>query len=129
MKQRYPYILLTFLLLSIEVIIALYVHDDFIRPYIGDILVVILLYMLIRICFPKGIRLLPLYIFLFSILTEWLQYIQIVKLLGLSDVTFFRVLIGSTFDWKDIICYGIGCFFCFIIPLTYHQIHKNEASH
>ncbi len=129
MKQRYPYILLTFLLFSIEVIIALYVHDDFIRPYIGDILVVILLYMFVRIWFPKGIRFLPLYIFLFSILTEWLQYIQIVKLLGLSDVTIFKVLIGSTFDWKDIICYGIGSFVCFIIPLTYHQIHKNEASH
>lgn len=114
MKQRYPYMLLTFILLLIEVFIALYVHDNFIRPYIGDILVVILLYFFLRIWIPKGVKLLPLYIFLFALLTEWLQYIQIVKLLGLSNHTFFRVLIGSTFDWKDIICYGIGCSLCFI---------------
>ena len=35
------YFLLTILLFCTEVIIALFVHDNFIRPYFGDVLVVI----------------------------------------------------------------------------------------
>lgn len=71
-------------------------------------LVVILLYCFIRIVFPKGIRLLPLYIFLFAVGVECLQYFNWVKLLGLEHNTFFRILMGSVFDIKDIYCYGIG---------------------
>ena len=41
MKKRILYILTTIILLAVEVLIALYGHDDFVRPYIGDILVVI----------------------------------------------------------------------------------------
>ena len=32
---------LAVIILLVEVLIALYVHDDFIRPYLGDVLVVI----------------------------------------------------------------------------------------
>jgi len=38
-----------------------------------------------------------------------MQYIGIVNILGLNENAFFRVLMGSVFDWKDVICYGIGC--------------------
>ena len=37
---RWRYFVIFLLLLIIEVLIALYVHDDFIRPYIGDVLVI-----------------------------------------------------------------------------------------
>ena len=111
MKKRVFYILFTVILLAIEVLIALFVHDTFIRPYVGDVLVVIVLYTFIRCFFPDGIKLLPLYIFAFATGVEVLQYIQIVKILGLQDYPFFATLIGTTFDVKDIICYGIGCIF------------------
>jgi hypothetical protein len=32
-----------------------------------------------------------------------------VQMLDLEDNTFLRILIGSTFDIKDIVCYGAGC--------------------
>lgn len=38
MKKRILYAVATLFLLLIEVIIASYVHDDFIRSYVGDML-------------------------------------------------------------------------------------------
>ena len=109
MNKRKPYILATIILLIIEVLIALFVDDSFIRPYVGDMLVVVVLYTFVRIFIPEKCRLLPLYIFLFAAAVELLQYFKIVELLGLQDNRFFSVLIGTVFDIKDIVCYGVGC--------------------
>lgn len=108
-SRRVTYFIVTIVLLIIEVLIALFVHDNIIRPYVGDVLVVAVIYTFIRIFIPNKVKLLPLYIFLFGTFVELMQYINVVKLLGLQDNKFFSVLIGTTFDIKDIICYGIGC--------------------
>ena len=42
MKKRLWYLGVFGLILAIEVCIALFVHDDFIRPYVGDVLVTVL---------------------------------------------------------------------------------------
>lgn len=96
-------------LLGIEVLIALFVHDDFVRPYIGDALVVGVLYCLIRIVFPNQCRLLPLWIFLFSAGVELLQGIGLADLIGLSESSVLRILLGSVCDWWDILSYAVGC--------------------
>ena len=46
-NQKYFY--LTVVLFLIEVFIALFINDQFIRPFVGDVLVVILIY-----CFVKS---------------------------------------------------------------------------
>ena len=73
MKKRLLYLIMTLILLVVEVLIALYVHDDFIRPYIGDVLVVIVIYTFIRVFIPDGFRILPICIFVFAIIVEVLQ--------------------------------------------------------
>ncbi len=109
MKKRIPYAFAALLLFLTEAVIALMVHDDFIRPYMGDALVVILLYCMVRTVVPEKMILLPLYVFLFACFTEFMQYLHIVERLGLQDHTFFRILIGMVFDWSDILSYGVGC--------------------
>lgn len=108
-KKRLGYFAATIVIFLIELLIALFVRDDFIRPYVGDMLVVVLVYTFLRIIFPEKPRLLPLYVFLFAAGVEALQGIHIVELLGLQENRFFSVLIGTTFDGKDIVCYGVGC--------------------
>lgn len=108
MKKRVIYIVLTILLLMVEVLIALFVHDRIVRPYIGDMLVVVVIYTFIRIWIPDALRLLPLYVFLFATGVEILQYFNLVELLGVSDNRFLRILLGTSFDWKDILCYAVG---------------------
>lgn len=108
-NKRTAYLLATVLIFLVELFIALFVRDAFIRPYVGDMLVVVLVYTCVRVLFPEKPRLLPLYVFLFAAGVEALQGIRIVELLGLQDNRFFSILIGTTFDWKDIVCYGVGC--------------------
>lgn len=114
MKKRLFYIVATLILLAVEVSIALFVHDNFVRPYIGDVLVVVVIYTFVRIWVPEKIRLLPLYIFVFAAGVEMLQYFRIVEVLGWQDNRFLSVLVGSVFDVKDIICYGVGCAILFV---------------
>lgn len=107
--SRIKYLLAFIIFFITEVLIAVYVHDDFIRPYVGDILVVVLLYCFVKIFVPYKVKLMTLYIFIFSAFVEILQYFKLVEMLGLQDNRFARIVIGSVFDWKDILCYGVGC--------------------
>ena len=109
MKKRIIYLIATIILLIIEVLIALYVHDNFVRPYVGDVLVVLVVYAFVRIFIPEKVKLLPLFVFIFAVAVEILQWFHIVDILGLTDIRFFSVLIGGVFDVKDILCYGAGC--------------------
>lgn len=108
-KKRIYYAIMTVILLAVEVFIALFIHDRFIRPYIGDVIVVIVVYTFVRIFIPERVRLLPLYVFIFAAGVEVLQLFHIVDILGLENNRFMRILIGSVFDMADVICYGVGC--------------------
>lgn len=108
MKINKRYLSAFFILLTIEVFIALFVNDNFIRPYIGDVLVVIVIYTFIRGIIRRKIKKLPIYIFLFGVLVEVLQYFRIVDILHLQNNRFFTILIGTSFDVKDIMCYFVG---------------------
>ena len=93
----------------VEVLIALFVHDRFVRPYVGDMLVVVVICAFLRIWIPDSVRLLPLYVFFFATGVEILQYFNLVGVLGVENNVFLRTLIGTSFDWKDILCYAVGC--------------------
>ena len=102
-------------LLGIEVCIALFINDSFIRPYVGDMLVTLLLCCLCRVIIPSELRLLPLYVFAFAACVEIGQYFDLVALLGLADNRFLSVLMGRTFSWIDLLCYAVGCVAAFLL--------------
>lgn len=116
LNKRLKYLAAFLILFAAEVLIALFVHDGFVRPYLGDVLVVILLYFFVRIIIPEGIRLLPLYIFLFAAVIEVLQYFDFVDLIGLGGNRIARIILGTTFSFADILCYAVGCLLCGIVP-------------
>ena len=107
-KLRITYAVLFAVLFLTEVLIALFVHDAFVRPYIGDVLVVVLVCAFLRIFIPDKIRLLPVFATLFAVFIEILQYFDFVNLIGLADNAIISTAIGRTFDIKDIICYTVG---------------------
>ena len=108
-KERLIYAVLFSALFIIEILIALFVKDNFIRPYIGDVLVTTLLCCLCRVIIPKGVRFLPIYVFVFSAVVELMQYFDIVKLLSLENNRLLSTVIGRTFSVVDLLCYAIGC--------------------
>ena len=112
MKKRLrfnrKYFVVAVVIFFIEVLIAVFVHDRFIRPYVGDVLVVILIY-----CFVKSFLDLPvlptaLAVLLFSFTIETLQYFEIVNRLGLQDSKIASTVIGNSFAWIDVLAYIIG---------------------
>ena len=102
------YFLLTFLLFVTEVLIALFVHDSFIRPYFGDYLVVILIYCAVRTFLNASPLKVATGVLLFSYTIEVLQYFRIVDRLGLSGNAIAKTIIGYGFEWWDILAYTLG---------------------
>ncbi|MDE5558759.1 MAG: DUF2809 domain-containing protein [Ruminococcus sp.] len=109
MKKRIPYITGFFLLLIVEVLIALFIHGGFIRNYMGDVIVVWVVYCFVKMFLINANNYLTaIGVMIFAFLVEFLQYIHIVDILGLGDITFFRVLIGTSFSVIDLVCYSVG---------------------
>lgn len=96
-----------FLLLAF---IAIYVRDAFVRPFLGDTLAVIWLFYT-----GKSVLNIPDYRLSICVLVvaygvEVAQYLNLVTLLGLENVRVARIVLGSTFDWLDILAYTLGWF-------------------
>ena len=127
-RLRIIYAALFVLILITEVLIALFVKDKFIRPYGGDILVVILICCFVRIFYPKKINLLPLFVFLFAVLVEIAQYFNFVSLLGLGSIKFFRVLLGTAFSFGDLICYAVGCAIFFLCERAAERLNSKSSN-
>lgn len=125
MKFNPRYFVCTVLLFVTEVLIALFVHDQFIRPYIGDFLVVILIY-----CFVKSFLNTPVVptaigVLLFAYTVELLQYFRIVEVLGLQHSRAARIIIGSAFEWQDMLAYTMGILAVVLVEnMNHHKISK-----
>lgn len=126
MKKRIPYITGFFLLLIIEVLIALFISGGFIRNYFGDVIVVWAVYCFVKIFLVKADCYITAFgVMIFAFLVEFLQYIHIVDILGLGDIAFFRVLIGTSFSVIDLICYTAGTVVTFILIFLKSKLKKH----
>ncbi|MES2654445.1 MAG: DUF2809 domain-containing protein [Bacteroidota bacterium] len=113
------YVLFTLVLFMVEVYIALYVHDTIIRPYVGDLLVVILIYCFCKIFLRIGVKWLALAVLLFAYLIEYLQYINFIKWLGLENNNLANVVLGNSFEWIDMLAYTLGAVLVIVIETNY----------
>ena len=102
------YFILGFLLFVIEIFIAVYVHDRVIRPYLGDYLVVIMLYCFLRSFANISIFPACILVLLFSYLVEFVQYFRLIEFLGLQDSRLATTVLGNSFEWIDLIAYSAG---------------------
>lgn len=107
-KFNLKYFILSLLIFITEILIALYVHDSFIRPSVGDYLVVILIYCMIRSIYPSTVIRVAVGVLLFSYIIEIGQYFHLVTLLGLQHSKAARIIIGTSFAFSDLIAYTLG---------------------
>ena len=105
---RKQYFFLTALLFAIEILIAMFLHDGIIRPYIGDFLVVVLIYCFVRSFLNVSIIIAAIGTLIFAYLVEFLQYLNLVKVLGLQNSKIANLLIGNLFEWIDMLAYTLG---------------------
>jgi len=104
-----PYFYIFLSLFLLESCIALFVRDGFIRPFLGDVIVVWLVFAFVRAFVAGGENWhIAVGVFVFAVLVEAGQYFDVVSLLNLQESSLAQVVIGSVFDWKDILAYGVG---------------------
>lgn len=96
------------MLFLIETFIAIFINDQFIRPFVGDVLVVILIYCFVKTFWKVDATIAALSVFGFACMIEGLQYLNVIDQLGLRQYKLLVIVLGSTFDWKDIFAYAIG---------------------
>lgn len=102
------YLYLTIILFSAELFIALFVNDQFIRPFVGDVLVVILIYCFLRIFLNSAYRKIALGVLIFAFVIETLQYFDFVKMIGFENNRIISTALGRTFAWADFAAYFVG---------------------
>ena len=107
-RTRLAFLAAAGMILTIEIYIAICVKRGFVRHYLGDVLVVILLYVLVRAIFSVPTSNLSLKIFAFAAALELAQYFGVVQILGIEN-KILKVMIGGTFDLTDLLCYAVGC--------------------
>lgn len=127
-RFNWQYFAFTCILFITEILIAVFVNDHFVRPYVGDYLVVILVY-----CFLRSFIKIPFWIaaisaLLFSFAVETLQYFDLVHMLGLQHSRLANIVIGNSFSWSDILAYTLGILTVLLIEYTLKRRSKAEDS-
>lgn len=116
------YAVLTLILFTVEVVIALFVHDHIIRPFLGDVLVVILIYCFVKSFFALTPLKVALGVLLFSYSIELAQLFKLCSLLGLEHNKWAVIILGNTFGLEDLIAYTLGL----LLTVSIEKFRENK---
>ncbi|MEO8150795.1 MAG: DUF2809 domain-containing protein [Bacteroidia bacterium] len=83
-------------------------HDRIIRPYVGDLLVVIFIYCFLKSFLNVAVMPLAISVLLFSFFVEITQYFGLIYYLNLENNKLALAILGKSFKWLDIIAYTVG---------------------
>lgn len=122
-----PKFLIPFLaIFLIEITIALFINDSFVRPILGDVLVVVLMYFFVRMV--TNIDHLPtvMGVFVFSCLVEIMQFFHLIDYLKLQDSKLAQTVLGTTFSVMDFFAYFTGALLILILPIVFRLMQKNK---
>jgi hypothetical protein len=108
MTLRPSYALATIAALGIEIAIARFVHDDLVRPYLGDSLAVVAVYLALRALTRLRVGTAVTIAFAFACAIEVGQFFHLVDLLGLGANRVARIVLGTTFGLTDFVAYAGG---------------------
>jgi hypothetical protein len=114
-KLNYRNLILFLLLFCIEVTIALYIKQGFIRAIFGDFLVVIMLYYFISSFIQIKRIYLAIIVLTIAYTVEFLQFIDILNIINYKKNNLVNIILGTTFNIKDLIAYTLGITAVFLI--------------
>ena len=112
-------------LLGTEILIGLFARG-FVRAYIGDVLVIPLLYCFVRIFYVRRSVWLPAAVGCLGILAELLQYLRLCDVLGIPKGSLPGILLGSSADWGDMLCYAAGTALIYLTAFCCRTLGKRQ---
>ncbi len=106
--SRKVYLVAAIVLFGVEVLIALFVKDSFVRRYGGDVLAVALVYAALRAI--TSLRMTPAIAVTLAIALaiEVSRAVNLLGMLGLGGNRLARTVLGGAFDWFDLLAYTAG---------------------
>lgn len=115
------YFLWFLILFIVEVCIAFFIKEGFIRHTFGDVLVVIMLYCLIK----SFVKAKPIYIAITVLIVsfgiEFLQLTHILQWLHIENNKTLKSILGNTFDINDFLAYLFGLIVVLLIEYKYSK--------
>ncbi|MES2444564.1 MAG: DUF2809 domain-containing protein [Pseudomonadota bacterium] len=108
MSGRLGYALAAAAVFLVEVAIAVFAHDAIVRPYAGDALAVVLVYLGLRAVTRLGVNPAAALALAIAFAVEAGQYFGIVDRLGLRGVPWAALVLGIGFDPRDFLAYTAG---------------------
>lgn len=108
MKFNPQYFIVFIVLLLVEVFIGVCIRDAFIRPFVGDVLSVCVLFSMVRVFYTGNGVNLGIGLLLFAFGVEFAQFFKLASLLNLEKGSIPYVMLGATFDPLDLLAYILG---------------------
>lgn len=108
MRIRFGHLAAAAILFAVEVVIALFVRDGFVRPYLGDVLATAMVYFAVRAVTPLGRAGAAAMALGLGVVIELGQLLNVLEHAGLGGSRVARVVFGGVFDVKDLACYAVG---------------------
>lgn len=109
MKRRLIYLTFAFVcFLLCVLIVKLFNNQVMIRGFVGDVIVVVLIYFLAKSFYQFKPAILALFVLIIAFSTEIVQYMRIIKYIGLEGNRVAELTIGAVFDPMDLLAYSIG---------------------
>ncbi|OAB81825.1 ribosomal maturation YjgA family protein [Cochleicola gelatinilyticus] len=97
----------TLLLLLLEIAIAVWKFHPFVRGFVGDVLVVLLLFCFLKIFLKIASEKIALGVLFIAFTIEVLQAFKISEKLQITSEA-VKISMGSTFDVWDLVAYSLG---------------------
>ncbi len=95
------------LLLFIEFAIAYFHFNPFIRGFLGDVLVILLLYSFLKIFIRNNVVKTAISVLAFAFFVEMLQFFNLAEKIKIKSEVLLTIL-GSVFDFWDLVAYFLG---------------------
>ncbi|MFM5523784.1 ribosomal maturation YjgA family protein [Aeromonas jandaei] len=116
MKRKFLFIFMGGLIVIFG--IGFYAEGAFWRGFLGDVMIVVLLFSFFNMIVVQPAWRGAIAALILSFVVEIFQYFHLVDFLGIEN-KFIRIVIGTHFDWLDVIAYTLGFLICLVIGGEY----------
>lgn len=108
------YCLFALTVLLVEIVIAKYM-SGWVRSYLGDVLVIVLLYSAIMSVAALNKKSVVLFTLIVAFAIEYGQYFKLAERLGFAPDSVAYIVLGNTFSGADLGCYAIGAILILLV--------------
>lgn len=108
------YCLFALTVLLVEIVIAKYM-SGWVRSYLGDVLVIVLLYSAIMSVAALNKKSVVLFTLIVAFAIEFAQYFKLAERLGFAPDSVAYIVLGNTFSGADLGCYAIGAILILLV--------------